>query len=114
LANSGSEEVQIRAVIVAPSSAAQRPGNPGSLAGSVVFIVNSDASLKPLGMNAMMGEEESFVQGQGYQLAAGSSVNLSYKGTITTMMGSGIHSGSSYQVIVVGEEALAALTVATG
>jgi hypothetical protein len=112
VSNPSSEGVKIRAVIIAPSISGQRSSeNPGSLAGSAVFVVNSDGSLKPLSMNPMMEEAESIVQGAGYQLAAGSFVDFSYKGTIATMMGSGIHSGSSYQVIVVGEETLAALTV---
>jgi len=109
--NPGSESLTIRLVVVSPASSGERvTAALGSVANSFVFAVGSDGSLKLQAWAS--GQVESVLEASGYSLAQGATHQLTYSGAITSLLGShGISSGSSYNVIVFGPEALSVQTV---
>ncbi|HEV2226678.1 MAG TPA: DUF4382 domain-containing protein [Nitrososphaerales archaeon] len=109
--NPGSESLTIRLVVVTPASSGERlTAALGSLANSFVFAVGSDGSLKlQAGASAQV---QSVLEASGYSLAQGATHQFTYLGAITSLLGSnGISSGTSYNVITFGSEALSVQTV---
>jgi hypothetical protein len=99
---------------------------PSAMTGSAVFVVLDNGTLaqfKPLlhvSMPMMSGESQTSVldvlQSAGYNLTAGSSVHLSYSGSIELSFGifdqpSGISSGTSYWVTVIGDNTISSTQV---
>ncbi len=109
--NPGSAPLTIRLVVVTPAfSGARVTAALGSIANSFVFAVGSDGSLKLLA--GASGQVESVLESSGYLLAEGATHQFSYSGAITSLLGGhGISSGTSYNVIVFGPEALSVQTV---
>lgn len=111
VANGGSDQVAVRMVIVTPASSNGERGAFGSIVNGDVFAVESDGSLKPL--SGTPGQVESLFNDTGYTLAAGTTHQFTYTGTITSLVGDrGIVSGASYYVVVMGMETLIVQTVA--
>jgi hypothetical protein len=119
-ANKGSDPVAIRLVILTPvqsnlnSDNSDGMGN-GSNANSVIFVVQSDGSLKLA--NGTPGQVGSLFEGEsgGYSLSGGSSHTFSFLGTIMNLLGkSGVMSGTTYNVVIVGPQDLGNITVVAG
>ncbi len=115
--NPGSDSVIIRMVILAPAFSGGRPASALSfLAGSVVFAVGPDGSLRPLGAGfagaEIAGQLRPILGTSGYDLVAGASTNFSYSGTINTLdMKSGISTRATYYVVIIGSHVLSIQTV---
>jgi Domain of unknown function (DUF4382) len=109
--NPGSDSLTLRLVVVTPASSGERVAAAlGSIATSFVFAVGSDGSLKL--QAGASGQVESDLEDSGYSLAEGATHQFSYSGAITSLLGGhGISSGTSYNVIVFGSEALSVQTV---
>ncbi len=109
--NPGSSPLTIRLVVVTPASSGARvTAALGSIANSFVFAVGSDGSLKLVA--AASGQVESVLESSVYSLPEGATHQFSYSGAITSLLGGhGIATGTSYNVIVFGPEALSIQTV---
>jgi hypothetical protein len=109
--NPGSDSITIRLVVVTPASSGERAmAALGSIVNSFVFAVGSDGSLKLQAGGS--GQVESVLEASGYSLAVGATQHFTYSGAITSLLGGhGISSGTSYNVIVFGSDALSVQTV---
>jgi hypothetical protein len=109
--NPGSESLTIRLVVVTPASPGERVAAAlGSIANSFVFAVGSDGSLTL--QNGASGHAETLLEGSGYSLAEGATHQFTYSGAITSLLdGHVISTGTSYNIIVFGSEALSVQTI---
>jgi hypothetical protein len=117
--NPGSDAVVIRLVMLTTASPRDRSASAlASVAGSVVFSVGPDGSLRLLSSGAgrgSHGEMMSALSSDGYQLSGGSTTNFSYSGTISGMMSAaGISSGFTYYVVIMGSHIVSLQTVTAG
>src|SRR2546427_8924370 len=135
--DTGNQSTKIRLVVVGPLSltplmVTEHDRPPTGLFGSAIFIVLPNATLVPIQKYILAAHQ----QGVGakdvvtalasgvYNLTAGSSATLSYKGTITLgfilhivqplQAGQSIVPGQQYLVSVLGDEALASQVVVAG
>jgi uncharacterized protein DUF4382 len=114
-ANTGSDALTLRMVILIQAGQNQN-GDSGmgmfsnSMANSVIFIVQSDGSLKLVsGTPDAVG---TLLQGVGYTIAGGASHSFTFTGTITSLLGKHmITSGSKYNVALMGSDVLGTQTV---
>ena len=84
----------------------------GSLANAVIFAVQSDGSLKLA--NGAPVQVGSFLESRGYALAPGVQHAFSFTGTIASLFGRhGISSGTTYSLVLIGEDAYHAAVVAS-
>jgi len=113
VANSGSDPVMVRMVMVIPASPGGERGALGSIVKGDVFAVQPDGTLKLV--SGTPSQVESLFGNPGYSLAPGSTHQFTYSGTITGLVGGrGIVSGASYYVVVIGSETLSVQTVVAG
>jgi hypothetical protein len=113
--NNGSDEVNIKIVIISPTSSSgggqkSQEGVPASLANSIVFVVQPDGSLQLLKASSG-GEEHPDFESEGYHLAVGASFTFSYSGAMTSLASKGITTGTTYNIILVDEHPLSIQTV---
>ena len=119
LTNPTSDKVFVRMVAVTPAAAGYSGGYAlGMMGSSVVFAVASDGTILPIRAHmggSMMGGVSSLLEGGGFTLDSGSSVTLSFTGSMSSMVGGQVIStGSSYTITVVGEHLLASSLVQAG
>lgn len=85
----------------------------GLLAGSLVFMVNGDGTITPVGVNTGeshgMNQLRSSLASAGYELKPSSWATFNFEGTFPSTME--VTAGSSYQVVVMGDHLLASTTV---
>jgi hypothetical protein len=133
--DTGNQSTKLRLVVVAPllsQLGAQHDRPPTGLAGSAIFIVLPNETLVPMQkyiltahqQGAEVGDIVTALASGGYNLTAGASGTLGYKGTITfgfnlpivqpLQTGLSIVPGQQYQVSVIGDEALASQVVVAG
>src|SRR5712691_1076446 len=134
--DTGSQSTKLRLVVVSPIATpligAEHDRPPAVLFGSAIFIVLPNATLLPIQKYILAAHQQgvgaedvvtALVSG-GYNLTAGASATLSYKGTITLGFnlhivqplqgGQSIVPGQQYLVSVLGDEALASQVVVAG
>jgi Domain of unknown function (DUF4382) len=109
--NTGADAITIRMVLISPSPPASAESSAlSSIANGAIFAVGTDGSLTPL--SGPPGQVASFFGEGGYSLAAGSTHEFSYSGTISGLVGSHqITAGTSYYVVIVGSDAIAVQSV---
>jgi len=111
--NGGSDPATIRMVILTPLGQGQGEGMGAmmsSMSGSIFFVVRSDGSLELA--NGATGDVGSYLGAGGYTLAPGGSQAFTFSGSITSILGrSAISSGATYDVVLMGTDALASQTV---
>lgn len=109
--NPGSDAITLRMVVVTQDPPQPRAGVAlNSVATSFDFAVGANGSLSLLsGTSGVVGQ---LSETPGYILAAGSTQQFSYSGTIATLLGgNGISAGTTYDVVVIGSVNLAVQTV---
>jgi hypothetical protein len=110
VSNAGSDSSSIRMVVLTPSIRGEASGVMESTSSSIFFAVQSNGALRLL--NGAPGEVESLFGSDGYSLASGASHLFSFTGTITSLSGRhAISSGTTYDVVLMGSETLARLTI---
>jgi len=111
--NAGSDLATIRMVILTPVSSGGGSGMPmGSLANSIFLAVQSDGSLKLA--NGTPIQVGSFLESRGFSLAPGVQHTFGFTGAITSLFGKhGVLSGTTYSVVLMGEDAYRATIVAS-
>ena len=113
--NHGSEPVSIRMLMLTPSGSDSADGvgmdmGSGSMANSIVFVVQSDGSLKLI--NGTPGQIGSSLEGSGFSLAGGQTHHFTYSGQITSLLGRhGVVTGTKYSLVLMGFGALGVQTV---
>jgi uncharacterized protein DUF4382 len=114
-ANTGSDAVTLRMVILTPAGQNQN-GDSGMgmfsspMGNSAIFVVQSDGSLKLVSGSPEM--EMPMLAASTYTIAGGASHSFTFTGTITTILGKhAISSGTEYNVILFGSGILATQTV---
>jgi hypothetical protein len=133
--NVGTEMTTLRLVIVTPLASLVATDSESEhrsplLMGSLVFAVKSDGTLTPLSTLVHKTEGETddrptvasaiFQEKGGYNLTGGASIQLAYKGLMTTGYGDvvaasfSIVAGQQYLITVVGEQSLASYVVVAG
>src|SRR2546422_10552310 len=134
--DAGNQSTKLRLVVVAPLAiplmAAEYDRPPPGLFGSAIFIVLPNATLLPIQKYILtahqlgVGAEDvvTALASGGYNLTAGASATLGYKGTITLGFnlhivqplqgGQSVVPGQQYLVSVLGDEALASQVVVAG
>ncbi len=117
LTNPTSDSVTIRMIIVTSAAAGTSPSSAlDMLSDSVVFAVDSNGTIQLVtqraGDGSGVGQVRSLLGGNGFQLNSGSSVTFTFTGSISSFSpGLAIASGTSYNVLVVGEHLLITTTV---
>ena len=112
--NPGPDAITLRMVVVTQDPPKPKAGAAlNSVATSFDFAVGADGLLNLLsGTSGVVGQ---LSQTPGYTLAAGATQRFSYSGAIATLLGgSGISSGTAYDVVVIGSVTLAVQTVVAG
>lgn len=100
--NNETNPITIRMIMVAPSTTRGEDGALNSIVNNVVFAVQPDGSLQLL--SGPPGQVQSYLEGQGFTLAAGASQQFVYSGTLTTLLqGHGVAAGTTYYIVVVGD-----------
>ena len=134
--DTGSQSTKLRLVVVSPLATpligAEHDRPPAVLFGSAIFIVLPNATLLPIQKYVLAAHQQGVgaedvvtaLASGGYNLTAGASATLSYKGTITLGFnlhivqplqgGQSIVPGQQYLVSVLGDEALASQVVVAG
>ena len=134
--DTGNQSTKLRLVVVSPLAtplmAAEHDRPPAVLFGSAIFIVLPNATLLPIQKYILAAHQQGVgaedvvtaLASGGYNLSAGASATLSYKGTITLGFnlhivqplqgGQSIVPGQQYLVSVLGDEALASQVVVAG
>ena len=134
--DTGSQSTKLRLVVVSPLATpligAEHDRPPAVLFGSAIFIVLPNATLLPIQKYILAAHQQGVgaedvvtaLASGGYNLTAGASATLSYKGTITLGFnlhivqplqgGQSIVPGQQYLVSVLGDEALASQVVVAG
>ena len=133
----GNQSTKLRLVVVGPLSltplmVTEHDRPPTGLFGSAIFIVLPNATLLPIQKYILAAHQQGVgaedvvtaLASGGYNLTAGASATLSYKGTITLGFnlhivqplqgGQSIVPGQQYLVSVLGDEALASQVVVAG
>jgi hypothetical protein len=109
--NPGPDAVVIRMVVLVPANGVQASSLFGSLANTSVFSVSQDGSGTLFGPSSashgVPGDFHTALAGPGYQLDATRTFTFSFSGAITTTTsGSGVTSGSTYLLVLVGSSVL--------
>ena len=134
--NTGTQPTKLRLVVVTPLLTplleAEHDRPPAGLSGSAIFIVLPNATLVPIQKYILAAHQQGMkaedvvnaLASGGYDLTAGASGTLSYKGSITlgfnvpflqpAPTGQSIVPGQQYLVSVIGDEALASHVVVAG
>ncbi len=134
--DTGNQSTKLRLVVVAPLATpligAEHDRPPAVLFGSAIFIVLPNATLLPIQKYILTAHQQGVgaedvvtaLASGGYNLTAGASATLGYKGTITLGFnlhivqplqgGQSIVPGQQYLVSVLGDEALASQVVVAG
>ncbi|MDA4127919.1 MAG: DUF4382 domain-containing protein [Thaumarchaeota archaeon] len=130
--NSGSENAALRMIIISPLASPQSGDGgddiPNQFFGSAILRVLSNQSMVPLLMHAMTpyvrsGDNSPYnigdLFGGGYNLTSGSSVTLSYTGSIYLVVNSNnpnqtIVSGTQYRITLLADEAVASIVITAG
>jgi hypothetical protein len=116
LKNTGNDSAQIQTIVITPASQGgltATAGLPASMSGSAIFTLDSAGSLQA--SNSLQGAV--LLSGNSSQLAAGSSTNLDYTGTISLGFGvvgiqlTGVVPGQQYLVTVMGANTFGSVVV---
>ncbi len=116
LSNPTAAPMTIKMIIITQVEADSKPMNAlGRLTDSMIFGVGENGMINPIEMRGTShgaSQLKSVLDATGYQLAANSQVTFSFKGSLPSTPG--ISTGSSYQVLVMGDHLLAETTVQAG
>jgi Domain of unknown function (DUF4382) len=102
--NEGTQPITISLITLTPASSGEKPSSAlGSIANSVVFLVEPDGKLALQNGPPVQVIPSS---SSGYVLAPGSTQGFSFTGTIAALLSNGgVSAGGSYYVVVFGSEA---------
>ena len=102
--NPGQDPVTIRMVMVASNMSGGDDSYLSSIVSNVVFAVQPNGALQLL--SGPPGQVQSSFEGEGFTLAPGATQELTYSGSLETLLGGArVVSGDSYYVIVMGSDA---------